>query len=191
MGAVCIIPARGNSQRIPRKNLRMFHGQPIISFSIQTARESEVFDEVVVSTDDEEIADVARQYGADVLMRDPALAQNEVGTQEVMRAVLMGIPADFACCLYPTAPMLRAKTLVEAYDWLRNRQCNYIVPVGEWLVDPGLFYFGSASAFRFGRPLLGLGTMFLPVDPRTCCDINVEADWLKAEQMYAQLRSKA
>jgi len=186
---ICVIPARGNSQRIPRKNIRDFWGKPIIAYSIETAIKSALFGLVVVSTDDKEIEAVARDYGAGVWWRQPD--DGTRGTQEVMREVLDDCPAyEHACCLYPTAPMLQPKTLLVAMATMGMPGTTYVVPVGTWLRDPGQFYMGLSRAFG-NVDLLGPETRMLPIDPKTECDINVEADWIKAEQMYAQLRRNA
>lgn len=187
MTAICCIPARGGSVRVPRKNIRLFHGKPIIAYSIECAKASGVFDKILVSTDDKEVAAVAEQYGAKVWWRP--LDDGTKGTQEVMADVLNEHPGyQYACCLYATAPMLQAKTLLHAYQSLVVDASRYVVPVGEWLKDPGQFYFGIAAAFVVGASLIDERTMLLPVDPNTCCDINTEEDWKRAEQMF--LRSK-
>ncbi|MEX6667132.1 pseudaminic acid cytidylyltransferase [Pseudomonas sp. W2-17] len=114
MSAVAIIPARGGSQRIPRKNIKLFDGEPMIAHSIRAALASGVFDQVVVSTDDEEIADVARRYGADVpFMRPADLADAFTGTAAVIQHALgaLSCSADYACCIYATAPLLQARYL--------------------------------------------------------------------------------
>ncbi|WP_455914744.1 pseudaminic acid cytidylyltransferase [Pseudomonas syringae] len=114
MSAVAIIPARGGSQRIPRKNIKLFNGEPMIAYSIRAARASGVFDQIVVSTDDEEIADVARDCGADVpFMRPADLADAFTGTAAVIQHALCALDRrfDYACCLYATAPLLQARYL--------------------------------------------------------------------------------
>ena len=109
---VAIIPARGGSKRIPRKNLRNFCGQPIIAYSIQTALQSNLFEHVVVSTDDPEIAEVAVQYGAQVpYMRPVELADDHASTAAVMQhaagvCINLGWNAQRLCCLYATAPFV-------------------------------------------------------------------------------------
>ncbi|EIK93540.1 N-Acetylneuraminate cytidylyltransferase [Pseudomonas sp. M47T1] len=116
MSTVAIIPARGGSQRIPRKNLKLFDGQPIIAWSIRTALASGLFDEVVVSTDDDEIAEVARAHGAQVPFRRPAnLADHHTGTTAVIQHALqaLGSAHDLACCIYATAPLLQAWDLLQ------------------------------------------------------------------------------
>lgn len=121
MGAnnIAIIPARGGSKRVPRKNIRNFCGKPMIAWSIQAAREAGIFSRVIVSTDDEEIAGVARGYGADVpFVRPPELSHDRVATLPVVRHAIeclssAGDPVDAVCCLYATAPFLRADYLRE------------------------------------------------------------------------------
>lgn len=118
---VAVIPARGGSKRIPRKNIGDFFGQPILAYSIQAAQRSRLFDRILVSTDDEEIAAVARQWGAETpFLRPPALADDHTGTNAVVKHALgwldeQGQPARYACCIYATAPFLQPEYLREAH----------------------------------------------------------------------------
>ncbi|CAI8933490.1 CMP-N,N'-diacetyllegionaminic acid synthase [compost metagenome] len=123
MSCVAIIPARGGSKRIARKNLKPFDGVPIIVRSIRTALESGLFERVVVSTDDEEIARVARAHGADVPFLRPAeLADDFTGTAAVIVHALQQLPGfDYACCVYATAPLLQARYLRQGFDLLEQR----------------------------------------------------------------------
>lgn len=123
MSAVAIIPARGGSKRIPRKNLLPFDGVPMIVRSIRTALASALFDQVIVSTDDPEIAELARAHGAQVpFMRPAALADDFTGTAAVMVHALGELPGfDYACCLYATAPLLQARYLREGLEALEQR----------------------------------------------------------------------
>lgn len=121
MTAVAIIPARGGSQRIPRKNIKPFNGEPMIAHSIRAALASGVFDQVVVSTDDEAIADVARAHGAEVpFMRPANLADAFTGTAAVIQHALGALdrPFDYACCIYATAPLLQARYLRQGLEAL-------------------------------------------------------------------------
>jgi len=125
MTAVAIIPARGGSQRIPRKNLKPFNGEPMIAGSIRTALNSGLFERVVVSTDDEEIADVARAFGAEVpFMRPVELADAFTGTSAVIQHAIGALDRryDFTCCIYATAPLLQARFLREGYQALLAAQ---------------------------------------------------------------------
>lgn len=121
---VAIIPARGGSKRIPRKNVQPFAGQPIIAYAIQTAARSGLFERIVVSTDDVEIADVARRYGAEVPFERPKeLSDDFTGTHEVVSHAVAwlldhGAPVRNACCIYPTAALLRADDLQRGLDEL-------------------------------------------------------------------------
>ncbi|WP_242209423.1 MULTISPECIES: pseudaminic acid cytidylyltransferase [unclassified Pseudomonas] len=122
MSNVAIIPARGGSKRIPRKNLLPFDGVPMIVRSIRTALESGLFDQVVVSTDDAQIADVARAHGAQVPFLRPAdLADDFTGTAAVIVHALQQLPAfDYACCVYATAPLLQARYLRQGIELLEQ-----------------------------------------------------------------------
>ncbi|MDA0791680.1 MAG: pseudaminic acid cytidylyltransferase [Proteobacteria bacterium] len=123
---VAIIPARGGSKRIPRKNILPFCGKPIIAHSIETAIQSQLFGKVIVSTDDEEIASVSREYGAEVpFLRPPELSDDFTGTHEVVgHAVTFlidsGVRVDYACCIYATAPLIQLEDLTTAYGLVKD-----------------------------------------------------------------------
>jgi len=124
--SVAIIPARGGSKRIPRKNIKDFYGKPLIAYSIETALKSKLFEKVIVTTDDEEIASIAKKYGADVpYFRPKELADDYTATQPVIDNVLdylesIGECYDYYCTLYATAPLLQAKYLIEGFEKLKN-----------------------------------------------------------------------
>lgn len=126
MKNLCIIPARGGSKRIPRKNIKPFQGKPIMAYSIEAALKSNLFDEVMVSTDDVEFADVAKQYGASVpFLRSAATANDYATTVDVLIEVVeeyrkQGIEFDNVCCLYSTAPFVTPERLKEAFGKLSN-----------------------------------------------------------------------
>ncbi len=127
MSNIAIITARGGSKRIPRKNIKEFCGKPIICYSIEAALESGVFDTVMVSTDDEEIAQIAREAGAEVpFFRSEATSNDYAGTADVLKEVIdtyaeMGQTFDYGCCIYPTAPFVTGQKLRVAMDKLINR----------------------------------------------------------------------
>jgi len=144
---VAIIPARGGSKRIPRKNLLPFVGVPMIVRSIRTALESGLFEQVVVSTDDAEIADIARAHGAQVpFMRPAELADDYTGTAAVIVHALRQLPSfDFACCIYATAPLLQARYLRQGLELLEQHPhrsfafsvCDFAFPVQRALTVDG------------------------------------------------------
>jgi len=129
---IVIIPARGGSKRIPRKNIKDFCGQPMLAYPIRAALESGVVDKVVVSTDDYEIADIARQYGAEVpFMRDPQLADDYTGTTVVIRNALqrllqIGWKIENCACLYATTPLLNANLIKTLFDQLIATHADYV-----------------------------------------------------------------
>ena len=147
MSNVAIIPARGGSKRIPRKNLLPFDGVPMIVRSIRTALDSGLFEQVVVSTDDAEIADVARAHGAQVPFLRPAdLADDFTGTAAVIVHALQQLPAfDYACCVYATAPLLQARYLHQGLELLEQHPdrsfafsvCSFGFPVQRALTLDG------------------------------------------------------
>lgn len=123
---ICIIPARGGSKRIPRKNIKSFLGKPVIAYSIDAALRSGIFEEVMVSTDDEEIAEIARQYGASVpFMRSSETANDYSGTEDVISEVIeryraLGQEFETICCIYATAPFVKSERLYKAYGKLNE-----------------------------------------------------------------------
>lgn len=135
---LAVIPARGGSKRIPRKNLKPFSGKPIIAWSIEAALESDCFDHVVVSTDDDEIADVAGRHGAEVpFVRPAALSDDATGTVPVMRHAVewfneRGQAPVQVCCVYATAPFLRAIDIRRGLDVLTNAGCDYAFSVASY-----------------------------------------------------------
>lgn len=132
---IAIIPARGGSERIPRKNIKCFNGKPIIAYSIEVALQSGCFDRVLVSTDDDEIADIATQYGAEIPFKRPGgLASDRVGTLAVIQHALhkvaqFGAPAQFACCIYATAPFLDPDDLKRGLAMLGRADVDFAFSV--------------------------------------------------------------
>lgn len=188
MSAIAIIPARGGSRRVPMKNVRPFFGRPVIAYSIMAAAKSGLFDTIYVSTDDLDIASTAKQYGARVLARSDAMARDEVGTQEVTRDAILQhfherARPQHTCCIYPCAPTLLAKDLVEADVRLRSRSspCTYAMVTG-------MFYMGETEAFVFGVPLEG-NSVELRYNERYI-DINEVEDFDRAAAVYLRMLSK-
>ena len=135
MKNLAIIPARGGSKRIPRKNVKPFLGKPMLAYSIEAALSTGLFDEVMVSTDDEEIAEVARQYGAKVpFMRTPATANDYATLADVMKEVLIeyknrGQEFDNSCLILATCPMLQSQDISSAYNRLTSSDFTMVYPV--------------------------------------------------------------
>jgi pseudaminic acid cytidylyltransferase len=138
MANIAIIPARGGSKRIPRKNIKAFLGKPMIAYAIECALKSELFDTVMVSTEDVEIAEIAKHYGAEVpFLRSTENADDYSGTGDVVFEVLekykqMGKDYDLACCIYATAPLISKQRLKEAMDLLLQGDFDSTFPVGKY-----------------------------------------------------------
>jgi len=141
---LALIPARGGSKRIPRKNVLPFCGKPILAYSVEAAQSSGLFDEIMVSTDDPEIARVAEEAGASVpFLRSPATADDHSGLMDVVREVLVQYRTalnqsfDVVCCLLPTAPLIQVEDLTRARNLLEDGGYASVLPV-----------------VRFGYPIL-------------------------------------
>jgi len=132
---LAVIPARGGSKRIPRKNIKDFCGKPMIAWSIEAALDSRCFDTVIVSTDDVEIAEVAKRWGADVpFLRPDNLADDHTGTIPVVRHAIhwyqqQGQFPEQVCCIYATAPFVSSKDIRRGYEVLTGHDCEYTFSV--------------------------------------------------------------
>lgn len=142
MKSIAIITARGGSKRIPKKNIKEFCGKPIIAYSIEAALGSGAFDEVMVSTDSEEIAAISRQYGASVpFMRSEITSNDYAPTADVLLEVLgeyrrLGREFEAFCCLYPTAPFVTAAKLAEAKRLFDSSDCEALITVVRYSFPP-------------------------------------------------------
>ncbi len=142
MRSIAIITARGGSKRIPKKNIKEFCGKPIIAYSIQAALASCLFDEVMVSTDSQEIANIAIQYGANVpFMRSEATSNDYADTSDVLNEVLYeyqkkGLYFDCFCCIYPTAPFITGKKLKDSFDLLKAEDVYNVIPMVPFSFPP-------------------------------------------------------
>lgn len=147
MNTIAIITARGGSKRIPRKNIKEFMGKPMLAYAVEAALGSNIFDEVMVSTDDIEIAEVAKKYGAKVpFMRSEKTANDMAMTYDVLEEVIdeyqkIGRNFDNLACIYPCVPFLKSETLQNAYQIFINSNCDTLVPVVK-------FSFPIQRAFR-------------------------------------------
>ena len=175
---ICVIPARGGSKRIPRKNVALFHGRPMIGWSIAAAREAAVFDRIVVSTDDDEIARIAVQEGAETPFRRPAaLADDHAPTVPVIAHAVsaLALAANMpVCCLYATAPLVQAADLRAALDRLAQGDASYVMAVTT-------FAFPVQRALR--RDAAGHVSMIDPAQMTTRSQ-DLEEAWHDAGQFY-------
>lgn len=132
---LAVIPARGGSKQIPRKNIKLFHGKPIIAYSIEAALNSGCFDKVIVSTDDQDIADTAKQFGAEVpFMRPDKLSDDFATTLDVIKHacdfyIEQNIAIEQVCCIYDTAPFIRSSDLQAGYALIKQPDVDYAFSV--------------------------------------------------------------
>lgn len=132
---IAIIPARGGSKRIPRKNIKPFCGKPMIAWSIEAALHSGCFDQVIVSTDDREIAEISRSYGAAIpFFRPDELADDYTPTAAVVRHAIDWLRQEnlfpqMACCIYATAPFIRPEDIKAGLSLLESSKCDFVLPV--------------------------------------------------------------
>ena len=139
---IAMITARGGSKRIPRKNIKEFCGKPILAYSIVAALESGVFDEVMISTEDDEIAKIAQQYGASFpFRRSEQMASDYAMTIDVMLEVVdqykkIGMNPESICCIYPTAPFITAEKLKKAYELFESSGADAVIPVVRFSFPP-------------------------------------------------------
>ena len=135
---ICIIPARGGSKRIPRKNIKVFFGKPMIAWSIEVAKRSGIFSKIIVSTDDKEIAEIAKKYGAEVPFIRPEEFSNDFATTaQVMSHACRWIKqekliAKNIFCIYPTAPFLTTSDIKKADEIMLSGKWKYVFSVGEY-----------------------------------------------------------
>jgi len=177
---IAVIPARGGSKRIPRKNIKEFCGKPMIAWSIEAALQSGCFDKIIVSTDDLEIAEVAKQYGAEVPFLRPAdLSNDYAGTTPVMRhaiewCVQQGFEPELVCCLYATAPFVTPENLQQGLQQLKKTDASYAFTVTSYA-------FPIQRAIKI-NPELGV-EMFNPESFNTRSQ-DLEEAWHDAGQFY-------
>lgn len=136
--SICVIPARGGSKRIPRKNIKKFLGREMISYAIEVAHSSEIFEHVIVSTDDAEIARISRDCGAETPFERPAnISDDHTTTVDVVSHAIdechsMGVDVENVCCIYPCVPFLLATDLQKALMVLIDGEIDYVFPVAEF-----------------------------------------------------------
>ena len=210
--AIAIITARGGSKRIPKKNIKEFCGKPIIAYSIRAALDSEIFDEVMVSTDSEEIAEIARAYGAKVpFMRSAKTSDDFATTADVLMEVLeryqeMDRTFDVMSCIYPTAPFVTPQKLQSAYDTLKKR--SYVLngnmlemkwkenynkrsqDLEKMYHDAGQFYMYQVDAFVRLKGQMTESIVPVIIDEMEVQDIDNESDWKLAELKYQMIKMR-
>jgi len=144
--SIAVIPARGESKRIPRKNIKLFNGLPVIAYAIKAAKESGIFDEIFVSTEDEEIAEVATSFGATIpWMRPKNLSEDNSTTVSVMQDAVMKLKScfnepEYVCCIYPATPLLKPKFIREGLKVIKGGSWDYVLSALRLETPPERFF---------------------------------------------------
>lgn len=143
---IAVIPARGGSKRIPRKNIKLFHGLPVIAYAIKAAKESGVFSEVFVSTDDEEIAEIAESFGAAIpWMRQKDLSDDYATTVSVIQDAVNKLKSslsdiEYVCCIYPATPLLQPSFISQGLQILKDGDWDYVLSASRAKNPPERFF---------------------------------------------------
>lgn len=186
MTGIAIVPAKFHSVRCPAKNWLPFHGKWMFAHSIETARASRLFSDIIVSIDDSRLESEIVQHGGSPQYRGPRW--NELGTQELAARVLEKAEAHqdrLVCVIYATAPLLSVSDLEIAHQAFDPLFDNYVMGVGaDPLRDAGAFYMGLAGTFMERVPLIGARTRMHVIPEDRVCDINTHNDLEEASQKY-------
>jgi pseudaminic acid cytidylyltransferase len=144
--SIAVIPARGGSKRIPRKNIKLFNGLPVIAYAIKAAKESGIFSEVFVSTEDEEIAEIAKSFGATIpWMRPKDLSEDDSTTISVMQDAVIKLKScinklEYVCCVYPATPLLQPKFIQEGLKVIMDGNWDYTLSASRVETPPKRFF---------------------------------------------------
>ena len=192
---ICIIPARGGSKRLPRKNIIDFNGKPIIAYSIEAALETNLFEKVIVSTEDEEITNIAAMFGAEIDNRKKELASDRAKVVEVCldflnREKKTGNLYNILCCLYPTAPLRNSDDIKRTIELVMNGKCNYAIAVTEfhYPVHQALKFDNASNMEPMWPELIFKNSNELPplcVDNGSTYAMNI-GEFMKSGSFYSQ-----
>ena len=186
---IAIIPAKSQSKRLPGKNIRLFHGKPMLSYPIQTALESGLFQAVYVSTDSPAIEQIAKVYGAVPWRRESRLVGDEFGPQAIAGEVLGSIKAENACVIYPCTPLMTVEDLKRGFYAIRDTSACYAFAIGrDPLRDAGAWYWGRRWAWLGDIHLFCPNSAMIPIPDERVCDVNVQKDWDDCERKYAAMQ---
>lgn len=217
---IAIIPARGGSERIKNKNLKIFFGKPIISYAINLALKSKIFREVLVTTNDKKIIKISEKYGAKIFFKRPNyLSKNSVPIIDVISHALRKInkqnlkPVN-VCCIFPISPMINKKILTRSLKLLKTKKLNYVFPVtkqtysnqnklyvlnkkisknkkkSKFYFDAGQFYWGTANAWKKKLNIFGNKSGILSLSSDKFVDVNYLSDWKILEKNFKNEKSR-
>ena len=185
---VCLIPARGGSKRIPRKNIRPFFGRPALWYAVDLAERSGLFDGIYVTTEDRDIGHLAMSYGAAWHHRSEGAASDSATDYEVLQEFCRSTQADYICYLYPVTPLLDVMPLRQGYSMVLTGFWDIVYGVDLKGVDAGAFYWVSVAALRDmteGRYYEKQDYGPVELGQFQCHDVNTEDDWKVLAAKYA------
>ena len=209
---IAIIPARGKSKRIKNKNSKLFFGKPIITYAIELALKSKIFEEVVVTSNDEKIIKISKKYGAKVLRRPDHLSKNSVPIIDVVSHAIKKInklntEPSKVCCIFPISPMITKKILLKSLKVLNRKKFNYVFPVTKYtnsnqnklfvsndkitkdkknsrtFFDAGQFYWGTVKAWKKKFDIFGDKSGIIHLSSKKFVDVNNSTDWKILEKI--------
>jgi len=190
---LALITARSGSKRIKNKNILSFFGKPMISYSIKAAKKTNLFEDIVVSTESKKIKKISLKYGASVpFLRSKTLADDITGTHSVVKNFLKKNKKkyDYICCIYPTAPLIRYKDLIKGYEKLKNNKTKYIFSANlineakkkffirgsKKYEDSGQFYWGTYKKWMKSSNLIGKESLIIKIPFSNAHDLNTYED---------------
>jgi len=180
---LAIIPARGGSKRLPKKNVRILRGKPLIFYTIDTANKSKYLDRVIVSTDDKKIAEISAKYGAEVIERPKKLARDDSPIIDAIFHVLNKIEADIVVLLQPTSPLRTAKDIDEAINLFIDNKCDSVISCS---VDGpnGAIYISTPEILKKNKTFYAGKILIYPMPTERSVDIDTKRDFQKAFEFY-------
>ena len=192
---IAIIPARGGSKRIPRKNIKVFAGKPVIAYAIEIAIRSKLFDHIVVSTEDKKIRNIAKKFGAEApFFRPKKLSDDHTGTVPVIRHAIqaceaLGWSSANACCIYPCNPLLSIRSLSQGYKTLKKYPEKYIFPVAKF--DSPIQRAIHRSASGLSRPFWPKNALKRTQDLTGACYDAGQFYWARSKTWNSKLNIHA
>jgi len=181
---ICVIPARGGSKRLPGKNIKPFFGRPVIEYAIETARKTNLFDRILVSSDSHKVGQIAKAAGAEWHHRSSRNSDDTAGDYGVIQEVLKTVHADYLCYLYPITPLLDSRDILRGYDMLLSNLWDVVWATGPNGEEAGAFYWLNCQA-EVSEDRYYEDYAPIELDPFSYHDVNTADDWAVMAAKYA------
>ena len=217
---IAIIPARGGSKRIKNKNFKNFFGRPIITYSIDLAKKSKLFSEIIVSTDNKKIMKISKKQGATILFKRPKYLSKDnapiidVIAHSIKRLRKLRLKPSNVCCIFPVSPLIKKNTLKKSLQILKNKRLNYVFPVTKnthsnqnqlfvsknktllknkkenKFFDAGQFYWGRAKAWENKIEIFSSKSGVIELNSKKTIDVNYISDWNRLKTIFKKNAKK-